>query len=306
MSKTAIIIDSAGSLPGSVCKKYNISFVPLTYTVNGDTQTDPCDEKAASELFTSNAFNRKNDVYTTPPTVDDFENAILKKIEEGYNRIIVQTVNRTQGETYSNANAALARVNKKLTDKSVTVRIMDSRTAFAGQGLMAIETIRRLLKEKSDDAVRRKMDKLSEKIHTFILPKEVRIAQKRSKTRNENSVSTSQAFIADTLGIHPIVCNVNDSTHSPAKIRGFNKAAQALFSHASKCIESGLYSPIITVTYAGPLSELKELPGYKALSEKAAAKKLMLVPTVASLAAGIYTSPGSLSLALAAEPQEWS
>lgn len=305
-TKTTILVDSACSLPAAICKKYNVSFVPLTYTVNGETYRDPCDPRKNVELFQSDTLTSKNDVLTTPPSAADFESAINKKISEGFNRIIVQTVNRTQGDTYNNANLAVSKISKSLPDKSVSVRVMDSRTVFAGQGLMAIETIRRLHKDKNHDEVRRKMDSLSEKIHTFIIPKDIVVARARGSERNENNISWIQAKVASALRICPVICNSNDSSHVPKKIRGFNNAVKELFEHACSRIKAGLHSPIITLNYVGSLEDLKSLDGYSELSDLAAEKKITLVPSVASLAGGIYSSVGSVSISLATDPHEWT
>lgn len=303
MSQTAIIVDSACSLPSQLCKKYNVSFAPVTYSVDDDVNTDPCNDEDAIALFKTAKFGKKYRVVTAAPSTDDFEKSILSKINEGSSHIIVQTVNRTQGETYSNANSAVARIKKNIGDKGVTVRVMDSRTVFAGQGLMAIETIRRLHKEKNEDQARRYMDVLSEKIHTYIIPRDIIVARKRGIERNEHNVSWSKALIAGTLGLHPIICNVNDSSYMPKTIWGFGKAAKAIFEHAIERIDAGLLSPVITVNYAGPLDELKALPGYSELSRVAKEKKLMLIPSVSSITCGVYASVGSL--AMATEPHEW-
>lgn len=305
MTDTAIIADSACCIPQSLAQKYNISFVPVGYTVNGVPHSDPMQDDDVVALFASGTLGKKNDVETIAPAVEHFEAAIDKKIEEGFKRVIVQTVNRTQGETYNNANTAVSNIKRRLPDKSITVRVMDSRTVFAGQGLMAIETVRRLMKEKSEDIARRKMDVLSEKIHTYIIPRDIVLARSRGVKRNEHNISKSKAFLAGALGIHPIICNVNDSSHVPKTVRGFNKASEALFNHVLERINSGLYSPIITINYAGSMEVLQSLPAYDTLTRTAKAKKIMLIPSVASIACGVYASPGSLSLAMATEAHDW-
>ncbi len=303
--KTALIVDSVCSLPKSICEKYNISLLPVHYKVNGDDFEDECDEQSSLAIFETGVFGRKYDVSTTPPSPEDFEQEIIKKIKEGNKRIVIQTLNRFKGNTYGNANAGVARVKTQLEGQPITMRVMDSRTVFAGQGLMATETVRRLLKEGDENSVQCEMDLISKKIHTFILPREPLVALERSRERNENNIGWAQALIADALGIHPIVCNVNDASDVVAKIWSFNKAASALFEHVRKRIDIGLASPIITVNYCGALKELKSLPGYHELAVYAKQRKVMLIPSVASLASGIYTSVGSLSIAIATDKHEW-
>ena len=304
--KTAIIVDSACSLPKALREKYQVSFVPLTYSIDEDRFVDECTAENAQAMFESGSFARKYEVHTQAPQPEDFEKAIVKKIKEGYQRIIVQTVNRTQGETYANANAGMVRAKKQIDGRAnISLKVMDSRTVFAGQGLMAIETIRCLLHSKDEASVRRKMDALSEKIHTFILPKEPLTALERSRERNENSVGWAQALVADKLGICPIICNVNDASSAVTKVWGFKAAAERLFKHVIHRIDEGALCPIVTVNYCGALAELKVLPGYMDLVAQAKKHKIMLVPSVASIASGIYTSVGSLSVAIATEPHEW-
>lgn len=76
MSKMAVIVDSACNLPDSVLTKYNITRVPLSYTIDGDTADDPCSDKASLSLFQSGRLARKHAVSTSPPSVEDFQRYI--------------------------------------------------------------------------------------------------------------------------------------------------------------------------------------------------------------------------------------
>lgn len=307
MGNMAVIVDSACNLPPSVLQKYKINRVPLSYFVDGQMALDPCDDKATLALFSSGRLKRKHDVTTKPPTPEDFARCIARRIKEGNRNIVVQTVNRMQGDTYNNANMGASLVKKKLGDKAeINIRVMDSRTVFVGQGLMVAETVRRMQSGQDPARVRRELNELSTKIHSFVLPKSPLVAFERARTRNEKAVGWGQAFVADTLGVHPILCIVNDSSYLAAKVFGFNNSAKQLFAHTCKLIETGkLLSPFITINYGGSLSELKAIPGYNVLEETAVKNKYRLTPSVMSVAGGIYTSVGSISLAVATEPHEW-
>lgn len=305
--RIAVITDSSCSLPAQIIEKYNVQQVPLEISIDGRRLADPCNAKQSLAIFESGRLSKKHEVTTDAPKPEDFERAIIRAIKSGNKMIVVQTVNRTQGETYNNANVAASSVRRKLGNrqKNITIRVMDSRTVFAGQGLMVAETIRRILKGQDSQEVRREMDVLSSNIHTFILPREPLLALERSRKRNEKAVGWAQVFIADTLGIHPILCNRNDSSYLAAKPFGFKKAAKQLFQHASMQIESGLQFPLLSINYAGRLEDLYELPGFQELKNTAEAHKVKLMTSVMSLAGGIYTSVGSISLAMACETDEW-
>lgn len=307
MSSMAILTDSSCSLPSKVLEKYRIKRVPIMINIDGTSMADPCDDHETLEIFKSGKLKRKNQVTTEAPSVETFEREISESIENGNRNIIIQTVNRLQGETYNNANAAVSNVRRKLEQhkNDISLRVMDSRTVFAGQGLLISETIRRMLAENNHAEVRRKMDNLSSKIHTYVLPREPLTALERAQKRNEKAVGWAQVFIANSLGIHPILCIVNDSSYVAAKPFGFEKSAQQIFKHAQKKIVKGLLSPLVTITYGGPISELKQLPGYAELAATALQHNVQLIPSVMSIAGGIYTSVGSLSLAIACEGDAW-
>ncbi|HEY7774732.1 MAG TPA: DegV family protein [Marinagarivorans sp.] len=306
MNKTAIIVDSVCTLPPRLLEKYNVKRVPISVSINGEEFPDPCDQSLSLEFFRSGQLKRKNKVTTSPPSVNAFAEVIHQAIAEGAQQVFVQTVNRMQGETYNQANAAISKVKAALPNHSkVTLRVMDSRTVFSGQGLMVAETLRRLMKPQDASSVRREMDSLSSKIHTFVLPKSPLLALERAQKRGEKSVGWTQAAIANVIGVHPILCIVNDSSYRAAKVKGFEKAAGQLFTHARAQMLRGLLSPIVVINYAGPIEELKNLPGFADLEGTARECKVQLIVGVMSLAGGIYTSPGSLNLALMAEPHDW-
>lgn len=306
MNKTAIVVDSACTLPPRLLEKYNIKRVPISVAINGDEFPDPCDQALSLEFFRSGQLKRKNTVTTEPPSAETFAAVINEAIAEGAEQVFVQTVNRMQGETYNKANEAVSKVRAQLPEGSkVTVRVMDSRTIFSGQALMVAETLRRLLKSQEANIVRRQMDTLSSKIHTYMLPKSPLTALERAQKRGEKAVGWTQAAIANVIGVHPILCIVNDSSYRAATVKGFDKSAAQLFAHARSQLVRGLLSPIIVINYAGPLEALKAMNGFAELEASARDCKVQLVVGVMSLAGGIYASPGSLSLALMAEPHEW-
>ncbi len=306
MSKIAVIVDSACNLPKAVLEKYGVTRVPIYYSVDGGQHVDPCKDDDCLSLFKSGKFSRKHKVVTKPPSPADFERQIIKKLKEGYKTVLVQTVNRMQGDTYKHANMGASAIQKKLGDRQdIAIRVMDSRTVFSGQGVMVLETVRRMLSGQDSSKVKRALDRLSENIHSFVIPKEPLVALERSQKRNEKAVGWGQAFVADMLNIYPTLCIVNDSSYLANKALGFKKTTKQLFHHASVKIKQGLLCPFVVISYAGPIKELKVMPGYDELEEIAAQNKVKIIPTVMSLAGGIYTSVGSISLAMATEPHEW-
>ncbi|WLD57341.1 DegV family protein [Salinispirillum sp. LH 10-3-1] len=307
MPQVAVVVDSVCALPPQFMRDFHIHHVPITININGSQFPDPCDDRVALEHFESGVLTRKNQVSTEAPSVETFQRLLWQLIDEGYQYIWIQTVNRMQGLTYDHANEAAASVTRRMTaQRKAVIRVMDSRTVFAGQALLAAETVRRMQTNEDPVAMRRELDKLSNNVHTYVVPRSPLVALERSKTRGERGVKWSQALVANTLGIHPILCVVNDGSHQADKIRGFEKAAQAVFGHVSTLVSEGrLLAPIVTANYSGKLEELRSLKGFAELKAACAREGVQFISNVASLSGGIYGSVGSLMVAAAAEPHEW-
>ncbi|MCH8551204.1 MAG: DegV family protein [Natronospirillum sp.] len=307
MRKVALVVDSVCALPPQFMRDFHIFRVPIEISIDGHTFNDPCDDQESLRLFRSGDLSRKHEVATEAPSVETFRNTLWDLIDQGYEYIWIQTLNRLQGLTYDNANQAASEVAlQQKAPRKAYIRVMDSRTVFAGQALLAAETVRRLQTEEDPVRMRRELDYMSSFVHTFVAPREPLVALERSRKRGERAVKWTQALIANTLGIHPILCIVNDHSYQADKIRGFNNAARGVFTHLRTRVETThLLAPIVTVQYSGSLPELRELPGYAELEAACKARQLHLIPTVAGLAGGVYGSVGSLMAAIATEPHEW-
>jgi fatty acid-binding protein DegV len=304
--KIALLVDSTCALPAHIRNKYDVFFVPVDYVVDDENFTDSCETADALALFESGALSRKHEVFSHAPSAERFEEHIIEVIGKGYDCVLVQTASRFQDASYENANSAAARVKQQLDGRQVVVKIMDSRTVLAGQAMMATETLRRLLKIHDESVVWAQMNKIADTVQTFVVPKDPLVALERACDRNENNVGWTHAMVANIVGLYPVICDYADSSEAVAKVWGFKKAVQKMFQHAENCIDAGLTCPIITVHIAGATSALESMPGYNELVAKAKSKKMMVIPSVASLTAGARTSVGSISVALATKERNWS
>ncbi len=102
MRKTAIIFDSTAIVNEALIKKYDISFVSLNLAINGENfvAMDLDEDKFREEFLTY-----KN-VKSGSPAPYDFEEAINKKFDEGYEEVVIITLSSKISATYNVANMA--------------------------------------------------------------------------------------------------------------------------------------------------------------------------------------------------------
>lgn len=303
---TAFIVDSGCSLPQAILDKYKISVLPIRYTVDRETYIDPCNSDQTLAVYKSGLMDHKHLVNAGAPSALDFENAIIDLVKKGFDNILIQTINRSQGQTYTNANRGATSVKQRLDGRNISVSVMDSGAVYSGQGLMITETVRRAMKTNDLIQAQEQMKLLSKNIHTYILSKYPYTAHERTEgAQNEPKSTKIKTLLSSVFGVHPILCNINDTSNEVAKVLGFNNAIQQLFEHVASRIQSGLLCPIITINYAGPLEELEVMPGFAQLQDIAKEHEVMLLISIMSICGSIHNGVGTLAIAMATQEHEW-
>jgi len=128
----AVVVDSAASLPAELIDQYRIVVVPMTLVIDGEPRSDS--SVSLDELVGQLQTGR---VTTSGPAPGDFATGIARARREA-DQVLVLTVSAEMSSTY--ATAVLA---SKL--EGASVRVLDTRTAAGGEGLVALAAARRAL-----------------------------------------------------------------------------------------------------------------------------------------------------------------
>lgn len=302
---TALIVDSACDLPKNLIEKFNIRLLPATIIYDEQSLQDRRDPEITTRLYASGALDKGHDSETAPTSTTDIEHILEEAIAAGETDLVIQTVSRARSPTYEHAVEAISLVEKKYANKDIHARVQDSRTIFAGQGILAAHTVALINKGIGGTKLRRMIDLLSSKVHAYQVPANVMYLRTRARKKGDNSISLFGALIGTALKISPIVLALDDQTFPVAKVRGFSHAAETLLRHTIKKVNEGLESPFVGVSFAGNTKDLNKLPGYNELKIAVKAKKYQLVVSPMSLSGGVNLGPGTLSVAFATEPYEW-
>jgi DegV family protein with EDD domain len=301
-----LIVDSACDLPKSLIEKSNIRLLPATIIFDNQSIQDYRDPEQTVEIYTNGSLTKEHNSETAPTSVKEITRILEATINTGERDLVIQTVNRVRSPTYENAVEAASLIEKKHNQQSLNIRVQDSRTIFTGQGVLAAHTIALMNKGVNGTKLRRTIDLLSSKVHAYQVPKDVYYLRERARKKGDNSISLIGAMLGRALGVSPIVLARDDQTFPVTKIRGFEKAAERLFSHTMTKIDEGLLSPFIGISYAGDPKDIYVLPGFNKLKDAAKAKRYQLIISPMSLSGGVNLGPGTLSVAFATEPHEWN
>jgi DegV family protein with EDD domain len=305
---TTLFVDSACDLPQSFLTKYDVKVLPATILYDGHSMHDYRNTEKTIALYESGVLDKSHHSDTAPTSAKIIQTLVEKAIKQGHDEILIQTVSRMRSPTFEHATEAANRAQKTAAraEKAVSIRVQDSRTVFAGQGVLAAHTVALLRKGVKGTALRRKVDRLSSKVHAYQVPADVFYLRERARRKGDNSISWLGAVVGRTLNIAPIVLALDDKTFPIKKMRGHDLAIKTLFEHTTDKIQHGLLSPFVCISYAGHLAEITALPEFQRMQSVAKEHRNHIIITPMSLSGGVNLGPRTLSVAFACETYNWS
>ncbi len=213
MSGFKLVTDTSADLPASYLKENNIEVLSLAYTIDGDTYTweNPMDEH---EFYTR---MRKGSMPTTSQVNIGDAEKLFEKLIETEDEILCISFSSGLSGTYNSTAVAAQNVCEAHPDKKI--RVVDSKAASLGQGLMVDFALRMQKEGKSMDET---ADYLEQNLKHFV---HVFTVDDLNHLYRGGRVSRATAFVGTLANIKPIL-HVDDEGHliNIGKVRGRKKS----------------------------------------------------------------------------------
>jgi DegV family protein with EDD domain len=196
--QVAIITDSVACLTREQAERYAIGVVPLNIVYDGKAYKDWVDitPKEAYEFFLKNP-----DVFSTSaPTPEDFLQAYREAVQQAKN-ILCITLSTKLSTTNNTAKVAVDYAKKEL--PGTHIEVMDSRTATAAEGFIALAAARAAAEGKSFAEVVDAADRMREKVIALVLLDTIRHVYRSGR------VPRIAAQVGSILNLHPLLSVYN-------------------------------------------------------------------------------------------------
>ncbi|MEO8288142.1 MAG: DegV family protein [Chloroflexota bacterium] len=219
MGRIAFVTDSTAGMPADQVEKYKVSIVPLQVIFGTEAFRDGIDLTQAE--FFSRLKAAKTLPTTSQPSVADFEETYKKLLADPDvdSVISVHLSPRLPSGTYSSAVQAAERVSAG-TGKKISV--IDSETAYMGEGLMVINGARAAEKGAPHDEIVKLIKDMVPKVKILLLVDTLEYLQRGGR------IGGAQAFLGGLLNIKPIL-HVQDGRVEPLeRVRTRRKAMERL------------------------------------------------------------------------------
>jgi DegV family protein with EDD domain len=307
--RIGLVVDSGCDLPKSFIDENGILVLPISIRIGNELFVDDRDPQRIKEFYLRHTLDKNHDAESVPYTVEQIKHLFLDRVVIDFDYALVETVPKSRSPIYAHATEAshaILREYKPIRKKAgvqgpFALRVIDSQTLFAGQGVLAAETVRLIKAGAKVTEIRRRIEELASKATSYGVVPDIYYLRERARKKGDKSVSWLGAFLGTALDIKPILCARADETFPAAKVRGFDNGVMRMFEHAAKCVQRGLLAPIVCVSYAGDVEAIEQLPGYERLAEAARAREVQLLNSPMGLTGGVNIGPGAVSVGFIAD-----
>lgn len=311
--RVGLVVDSACDLPHSFIKENDIYILPITARFDGHTVVDDHDPEKTRSFFESGLLDKGHLAETEAYSADQIRRLFLDEIVTEYDFAFLETVTRSRSLIYQNAWEAMTgvmaeyRQRRKMAGREgpFSMRVVDSGTLFAGQGLLAAHTIHLIKQGIPKNELRQRVESFVNDIHLCVLPRDIYYIRQRARRRGDNSVSGVVAFLGKALNITPLIWGRGHIGGPVMKSRNFEAVVERTFDYACRRIKAGLLSPYVCVSCGFPEEQIEALPGLDKLRDTCERHGVELLITQMGITSSVYLGPGGLMLALAAPPHEF-
>ncbi|MBS0583036.1 MAG: DegV family protein, partial [Proteobacteria bacterium] len=270
-----IVVDSACDLPAEFCAAHGINILPISIRLGEETLVDDRDPALIMRYLAEGLGARGAAAETEPYTVEQIRDVFLERLVLHYDCVFCLTITSTRSPIFERARkASFAILNSYQTprraagiDGPFLMRVVDSQTLFAAQGVGVYEATRLVGANSTVGAIRERLEFIARNTYGYMLPRDLYYLRARAQKKGDGSRSVGwfSATLGSALDIKPILRGYRGETGPVGKARGFDTGAQALFAYAQARVRAGLLVPALCLSYGGDLAEMRALPGYDSL-----------------------------------------
>jgi DegV family protein with EDD domain len=303
-----IVVDSCCDLPTSVLEENRVIILPVRIRVDGMEFDDDRSAETVARFFNENLGARSHSAETEPFTAEQVTELFLSKLVIDYDCVFCHTIMASRSQIHASAKqASLAILNRYHSirkDAGVpgpfVLRLIDSGTLFAGQGIGVLELIRMIRENATTGAIRERVEYIDQHTHALMIPRDLYYLRARAQKKGDNSVGWISATLGSALDIKPILQGARGETKPVGKARGFDQGVAKLCTYVQERVRDGLLTPNVCVSYGGSLYELDTMPGYAALKQTCAEHDVTVYESPMSITGMVNVGVGCVAIAFAA------
>lgn len=306
--KTAVVIDSACDLPAAYIQRHQLYLLPNKLVLGDQVLTDNRDPDLTLALHRRYARSRNLKAAIEPCSPSVIAELFLDRLVIAHDRAMLMTIAQTRSPLFQSATEASFAIVRGYRERRqraglstpFQLNVLDSRTAFAGQAVLADEVIRLLQNpDLPFGELRRLAEVFRRYIRCYLLLDDLSGFRRQASEKSGNGMGFLNYHLGSLLGFKAVTRFVEGETELALKARGFERALAGLFDLVRLEIDQGLRSPLVVISYAGDPQWLRQQHAFVDFERHVRQWGIEFMVSVMSATGGIYLGPNALSLAFA-------
>ena len=305
--RTLLVVDAACDMPTEWLAQNNIAVLPIKASVDDWELLDTHNEFDTMEFFRKDLASRGASATTTPLSPVETREFIQSNLADNIDYVLQVTIAAGRSKIYMNSlsamhalTAAHNRVRRGMGNRApFKTWVIDSETGFTGQGVMAFEANRKLNAGMSTPDVAAHLEQLRHQVHAFMVPKDLFYLYKRAREKGDDSLSWLSYNVARALDIKPIVHAHGGITEPVLKVRGHFEALERVMTLARNHVRRGLTAPVVCVSYAGNLEDIRTSTAFRDLRDACKWHKVQLILSTMSMTGGLNVGADAFAIGFA-------
>ena len=291
MNKTICqIVDSSGSLPLNLIKKYNISEVPFYFKFkNTNYYREKVDYETAE--FYKYMEEHPNDVpKTSSPNIYDWLTIFDEQYAKGAKKYIVTTISSKLSSSYQMAIAAKKIFEEKNSD--VTIEVISSNTCACGQAALEICIAKMIDSGIEFEDIIKKIHKIVKDINSLF------VVNSLTYMKAGGRIGGATAFLGKLINIKPLCEFIDGEVHPIKAIIGRKKSLKSMIDVAiSRIID--INKMIVIVQNAECKEDADYICNY--LREKIN-NSIQIYNSSLGITVGAHSGPGAIGIGFVEYP----
>ncbi|MCH8551519.1 MAG: DegV family protein [Natronospirillum sp.] len=315
--RVTLAIDAAADLPRQVIDDYGIHVLTVQVTADGHDIEDTRQPERTLEAYRDHLIDkfvyvghqrRRRRFTLAPPDTEALEEALWAKALPGTDYLMVLCGSHTLSHHFHTLKPIIQRLQDRLSlaDSQTRIRLLDTQTLFAGQGLVAAQALAFIKRGKEHSELRRNINHTAELTHTFMVPTDLTYLNERQAAFDHPPLRWTSGSLGFPPKETPIICSFRNKMFTVDRQPTFDQAVTAVFNQTVRILQRGAESPYVSLSYAGDLLDLERFTGVQDLRKLHQERKIVLLISTMGLAGATCLGPGSVSLAVASIDHEWS
>jgi DegV family protein with EDD domain len=308
-----MFLDAACDLPAAAIAANPMFVLPIPIRVGDRQLVDNRDEAVTRRFFDKVLAAGMTDVESMPYSEEELEQLFLGKLVLDYDYVICLTIASTRSPIFERTQKSSFNILTRYRpvreaagmQGPFAMRVLDSQSLFAGQGVQMLELARLLREDVPVTRVFKRMEEVIAQTYAYLVPTDLYYLYHRARKRGDRSVGFFGYTLGSALDIKPIARSFRGETGPVAKARHFDAAAERVFDNITREVERGLLAPFVNFSFGGDWAPIQQLPAYRKLVQSARARNVEICWSHLSMSAGVNVGPGALTAGIVAQPHEF-